>query len=873
MLGVILGFVFAGSFTPNQVVFSNDGPLGVAQSAAMKLPEAFHGFWVDLHWLGSNGGFSPASLNYGILWLLGPVGFAKFQPALTLLFLGLSAWAFFRTMGLKPALSTVGAIAAALNSNYFSNTCWGLGTRALAQGCVFLALAALNARRAGNPWLNAALAGLATGMAVVEGADNGVILSLFLGAFVVWQSWVDGASVKARVMKSLRLPLVVGFALFIAMQSLITLFDIASQGAVSAKADAETREEKWTFATQWSLPPAETVRVLIPGLYGYRMDPQDGGNYWGRVGEAPGNPQAAPRFSGAGEYAGVLVVLIGLWALAHSFARSGNVFSTGERKMIWFWLATLVISVLLSWGRFAPLFYKVVYALPYFSSIRNPMKFMHAAHMALMILFAYGLLGMNRKYLEVAPAGPAGARPKPSPFDRRWTFGMFGAVAVSLLAFLVYSSAKAGLIKHLMNAGFGYEPMAKEIADFSVGEFGKFFLFFAVSAAAVWMVMRGQFSGKRAGQAAILLGVILTVDLARANAPWVLFWDYPYKYATNPVLDILRAKPHEARVAGPSFLLDQRAAAAGGEYTASFPEVYGIEWLQHHFQYYNIQSVDVSQDPRPPADKRGYMAAFGQDPHRFDSSKYINTIGRYWELSNTRYILGMTGFIEALNSQMDKGRNRFQIRETFNIAPKPGYRPGLYRPKPEQLNAVSVTNGPLALFEFTGALPRARLFAKWQVSTNGDDTMKTLTDPAFDPWSAVLVSDEIPAPSVVTTNTSAGSVEFAGYAPQRIQLKASATAPAVLLLNDRYDKDWKVTIDGQPAKLLRCNFIMRGVQVPVGDHAVVFEFHPSLTGLKISLAALAIGVALCGLLLVVRQTAPAIAGPTAAKPVSTTKSK
>ena len=103
----------------------------------------------------------------------------------------------------------------------------------------------------------------------------------------------------------------------------------------------------------------------------------------------------------------------------------------------------------------------------------------------------------------------------------------------------------------------------------------------------------------------MVLGVILTVDLARANAPWVLFWDYPYKYATNPVLDILRAKPHEARVAGPSFLLDQRAAASGGEYTASFPEVYGIEWLQHHFQYYNIQSVDVSQDPRPPADKRG----------------------------------------------------------------------------------------------------------------------------------------------------------------------------------------------------------------------------------------------------------------------------
>ncbi len=57
----------------------------------------------------------------------------------------------------------------------------------------------------------------------------------------------------------------------------------------------------------------------------------------------------------------------------------------------------------------------------------------------------------------------------------------------------------------------------------------------------------------------------------------------------------------------------------------------------------------------------------------------------------------------------------------------------------------------------------------------------------------------------------------------------------------------------QPAKLLRCNFIMRGVQVPAGQHVLAFEFQPSLTGLKISLAAIAIGVVLCGLLFLIRQ--------------------
>ena len=49
--------------------------------------------------------------------------------------------------------------------------------------------------------------------------------------------------------------------------------------------DSATKEKQWNFATQWSLSKAETLRVLIPGLFGYRMDTPEGGNYWGKVGQ------------------------------------------------------------------------------------------------------------------------------------------------------------------------------------------------------------------------------------------------------------------------------------------------------------------------------------------------------------------------------------------------------------------------------------------------------------------------------------------------------------------------------------------------------------------------------------------------------------
>src|SRR5213592_4631238 len=78
VLTAILTFLFRDSFGRDQALFANDGPLGVLMSHAMKVPSIFSGYWMDLYWLGMNWGAAPMSVTYGLLWLLGPVGFAKF---------------------------------------------------------------------------------------------------------------------------------------------------------------------------------------------------------------------------------------------------------------------------------------------------------------------------------------------------------------------------------------------------------------------------------------------------------------------------------------------------------------------------------------------------------------------------------------------------------------------------------------------------------------------------------------------------------------------------------------------------------------------------------------------------------------------------
>ena len=76
------------------------------------------------------------------------------------------------------------------------------------------------------------------------------------------------------------------------------------------------------------------------------------------------------------------------------------------------------------------------------------------------------------------------------------------------------------------------------------------------------------------------------------------------------------------------------------------------------------------------------------------------------------------------------------------------------------------------------------------------------------------------------TNDSAGTVEFVSYAPKDILLKSRALSPSVLLLNDHFDLNWKVRVDGKPQPLLRCNYIMRGVYLEPGAHTIEFCSSP-----------------------------------------------
>jgi hypothetical protein len=471
----------------------------------------------------------------------------------------------------------------------------------------------------------------------------------------------------------------------------------------------------------------------------------------------------------------------------------------------------------------------------------------------LVILFAYGVHGLSRCCLETPTAVVRGLSShlkawwaKSSPPDKWWARGSVIALGVGVLGWLIYGGSRDRLVAYLQEVDFE-AAMAGAIASFSIRQVGWFVLFLALAVGLVSLVLSGYFNGRRARIGSVLLGVLLVVDLGLANVPWVVTWDWVKKYASNPVIDLLREKAYEHRVAVLPFNAPPQLAM--------FSHLYDIEWKQQLFPYNNIQCMDWIMNPRPREDERAFETALFFN----GTSNTINRVTRRWQLTNTRYLLGAAAFLPVLNQELDPVQQRFRIATRFHLRGKPG----IAEPRTfEDLTAVIAPEGEYAVFDFTGALPRTRLYANWQVITNDQETLKLLPSPSWNPDQTVLVADAIPSPSASNaTNQNAGTVEFASYAPKDVVLKANALMPSVLLLNNRFDPDWKVSVDGKPERLLRCNYLMRGVYLQPGSHTVEFRYAPPVNTLYVSLAAVLVAVFLLGYLAYTRERVPETPAP------------
>jgi hypothetical protein len=901
-------------FFPYEVFFANDSALGAMRDSSARYPGIFTGFWADFWWIGGAVPAPSPSISGLFSAALAPEHYLKVYAPLTMVFFGCCAWFLFRQLRFAPVVCVVGGVGAGLNMHYFSNACWGLGTWIVSAGMVFVAVGIIVSPYIRKLWLKGILAGLAVGMTIMEGFDVGAIFSIYVGIFIVFYFLSSESDFAKGAMRAVGTEvLVVIFAALISASTLYTLVGTQLGGGGGAGGD------RWDFNVQWSIPKLESLRVFIPGLFGYRLrefttSPDKSGSYWGSVAEDPriaelqssdpqvrvhaaqamGMPQNIQdifsgddvkvrnqimqqvrdsgvqlRHTGSGEYAGLLVCLLAVFGLANSIRKTDSPYSPQERRQIWFWTIAGAISLMAAWGQHG-FVYRFFYDLPFLTDIRSPMKYMHPLNLSLIILSGFGLEVLYRRYLSApTPKGKgffslmlAGLK-KFSAFDIKWVIGCAIVLVVSVAAFLMMRGSRGELIQYLHSDGFGPQmvdtarmELAPQIADFSISEVGDYVIYLAISVGLITLILTGAFTGKKAAIAWIGLCVITICDLARADAPWIRYFNYKAKYAMNPVVDVLRKNPWEHRVTS-------RFSPMGG-YDLSTDQNFAPLchwWLENDFPYNDIQSLEIDQAPRMPALDSSYIGTFmahsGADlspaalqwasTHPRDNPIWnwvvqSTAAARLWQLTNTRYIFADAQLADVLN-QFVNPPNSFTTVLRMDMTNKPGITLA------EDAGDMAVrTNaeGKFALIEFKNALPRAKLYSSWQIK---DDpaTLQTLSYQSFNPQKTVVISTNVPiAEKSGSPDADPGTVEITHYQSKHVQLKADAKTPAVLLVNDRTSEWWRAWVDGKQVPMLRANYIMEGVFVPPGRHSIDLRFQPPLKFLYFSVAALLLGIVLGG---------------------------
>lgn len=389
--------VFARVVGGDCVLFSTDDNIAELAMRARGLPAGWLGWWADNQLVGV-GGAVNVTLSYAAMMLAPIAAYNNWIHAVDLVLAALFLYLFLRARGVGLWAGVLGGVCFAwLGTNLTLTYAGHLGKYGVL-ACASAVLWAIenSMRRRSVAW--GILAGGMLGLAFLEQQDLALFFAMALGAYSVFQAVQTEPQAWWRPL--LRLVPMGVIVILIAGAGTLRLY-AATAGAQSSNGEPEEGQAKWEFCTQWSVPPDETIDLIAPNYFGIRSG-EPAGPYWGRTGRSAGweaTRQGFMNFRLESIYVGAIPVLAALFAVAWALAGRGGAVASSPQGMgnaparraeILFWGAVVLITLLLAYGKYFPL-YALFYKLPVVNNIRNPNKFLQVFQMALGILAAYGL--------------------------------------------------------------------------------------------------------------------------------------------------------------------------------------------------------------------------------------------------------------------------------------------------------------------------------------------------------------------------------------------------------------------------------------------------------------------------------------------------
>ncbi len=133
-----------------------------------------------------------------------------------------------------------------------------------------------------------------------------------------------------------------------------------------------------------------------------------------------------------------------------------------------------------------------------------------------------------------------------------------------------------------------------------------------------------------------------------------------------------------------------------------------------------------------------------------------------------------------------------------------------------------LTEGQTNVYENQSMLPRAYLVSNAIYKQTDQEIINTLYSKTFNFQFDAVVETSI---DILNTELQVGeSATITRYEPEKMTISVKTTQPRLLVIGNMYNPNWKATIDGKLATLIRTNYLFIGVVVPVGIRKVTVTY-------------------------------------------------
>jgi hypothetical protein len=147
-----------------------------------------------------------------------------------------------------------------------------------------------------------------------------------------------------------------------------------------------------------------------------------------------------------------------------------------------------------------------------------------------------------------------------------------------------------------------------------------------------------------------------------------------------------------------------------------------------------------------------------------------------------------------------------------------------------------VYKGGMNIYENQKAFPRAFFVPGFQIAGSKEEAYKMMGQFSHEDFTKTVILESTPPefPNEIDLGlgeivaSDSGSCEISFYSMNRIELEVVAPSAGFLVVGDNYSPGWRATVDREPAKVLRANYIMRAVPLSAGRHKVILEYRPWL---------------------------------------------